>query len=131
MVRVGTVVLETFDPSTEYVADRSLAVTVKVSALPTTTEIAEAVSTLLLKLTESVGDNKAEIDAVSTTDGVQVQVATPLDVAIAEHPVSAVPDFLKATFPGVLAATESVTGVPYVAVVTDPGSEILVVGVAL
>jgi hypothetical protein len=112
IVRVGTMVFETFEPSTEYVADRSLAVTVKVSALPTITDIADAVSTLLLKLTKSVGDNKAEIDAVSTTDGVQVQVATPLEVATDEHPVRFVPAFLKATFPGVLAATERVTGVP-------------------
>ena len=50
-------------------------VTVNVSALPTMTEIADALSTLLLKLTESVGDNKAEIEAVSTTDGVKEELS--------------------------------------------------------
>ena len=59
--RVGTVVFEMFEPSTEYVADRSLAVTVNVSALPTMTEIADAVSTLLLKLTFIMQTNQVNM----------------------------------------------------------------------
>jgi hypothetical protein len=38
---------------------------------------------------------------------------------------------LKVTLPGVLAATERVTGVPYLAVITPPGSDKVAVGVAL
>jgi hypothetical protein len=37
----------------------------------------------------------------------------------------------KATLPGVVAIAEIITGFPYFAVVTDPGSESATVGVAL
>jgi hypothetical protein len=38
--------------------------------------------------------------------------------------------FLKATFPAVVAIAETITGLPYFAVVTEPGSESATVGVA-
>jgi hypothetical protein len=52
-------------------------------------------------------------------------------VATDEQPLIALPAFLNAIFPGVLADAERVTGVPYLAVVTPPGKERIAVGVAL
>jgi hypothetical protein len=78
----------------------------------------------------SVGVKIAVIDAVSTAFGTQVQVARPLLLATEEQPERAEPDFLNATFPGVLTAAEIVTGVPYFAVDDDAGSERLTVGFA-
>ena len=51
--------------------------------------------------------------------------------ATEEQPLIALPAFLNAIFPGVLADADSVTGVPYLAVVTPPGKERVAVGVAL
>jgi hypothetical protein len=66
-----------------------------------------------------------------TAVGVQLQVATPELVATAVHAVIFDEAFLNATLPAVDATAEIVTGFPYFAVVTDPGSVSVTVGVAL
>ncbi len=64
-------------------------------------------------------------------DGVQEQVAMPLvAVTLSQPEITFVPS-LKTTDPGVTDTAVTETGVPYFAVVTEPGSESAIVGVAL
>jgi hypothetical protein len=57
-------------------------------------------------------------------------VARPAVVATAVQAVIFVDPLTKATVPGVVATAEIVTGLPYLAVVTEPGSARVRVGVA-
>jgi hypothetical protein len=77
-----------------------------------------------------VGVNVARRVVEPTTVGVHEQVARPAVVATAVHAVMLVEPLTNETVPGVVATAEIVTGFPYFAVVTDPGSERLNVGVA-
>ena len=79
----------------------------------------------------SVGVNVARRVVEPTTVGVHEHVARPAVVATAVQPVMVVEPLTKATVPGVVAIAEIVTGLPYLAVVTEPGRERLKVGVAL
>jgi hypothetical protein len=80
---------------------------------------------------ESVGVNIARSVVEPTTVGVHEQEARPAVVATAEHAVMVSLPLTKATFPGTVVTAEIETGFPYLAVVTDPGSESVRVGVAL
>jgi hypothetical protein len=64
-------------------------------------------------------------------DGVQEHVATPLvAVTLSQPEITFVPS-LKTTDPGVTETAVTETEVPYFAVVTDPGRDRAIVGVAL
>jgi hypothetical protein len=80
---------------------------------------------------ESVGDKIARSVVEPTTVGVHEHVARPAVVATAEHAVMVSVPLTKVTFPGTVVTAEIETGFPYFAVVTDPGSESVRVGVAL
>jgi hypothetical protein len=80
---------------------------------------------------ESVGVRVAFNVVAPTTVGVHEQVARPAVVATAVHAVMLLEPLTKAIFPAVVATAEIVTGLPYLAVVTAPGSERVSVGVAL
>ena len=66
-----------------------------------------------------------------TAVGVQEHVARPALVATAVHPVMLLEPLTNATVPAVVATAEIVTGLPYLVVMTAPGSERVSVGVAL
>jgi hypothetical protein len=84
-----------------------------------------------LQLLLSVGEKIAEITAVVVSDGVQVQVATPEDVALEPQSVIVVAPFIKLKFPAVFAEALIVTGEPYVTELAPPGIESARVGLPL
>jgi hypothetical protein len=103
-------------------------VTVRVSAFVTV--IGRFTCALELKFVVSVGVKVARRVVAPTTVGVHEHDAKPADVATAVHAVIFVAPLTNATVPGVVAVAETVTGFPYFAVVTEPGSESVTVGVA-
>ena len=111
------------------VNDSLVAVTVRVSALPTVTTRFPEVPELIFVV--SVGVNAAVNVCVATELGTHLQVEVPAVVDFASQPVIEVPPSLKLKVPSEEDFADITTAVPYFAVVAFNGSESVKSGVSL